>query len=107
MPSSAGVIGRTFRDGVATEVSDTSTHPDFLPSIPSVVSELCLPLRNGERVIGVLNAESPTLLGADARWELERCADLLARRIDDLGGPEVAVPPAQRLARAVARLAAL
>jgi diguanylate cyclase (GGDEF)-like protein len=107
MPSSAGVIGRTFRDGVATEVSDTSAHPDFLPSIPSVVSELCLPLRNGERVIGVLNAESPTLLGPDARWELERCADLLARRIDDFGGPEVAVPPAQRLARAVARLAAL
>ena len=54
-----------------------------------MVSELCLPLRAGERVIGVLNAESPTLLGDDARWELERCADLLSRRIEQLGGPEV------------------
>ena len=107
MPPSAGIIGRTFRDGVATEVSDTSAHPDFLPSIPSVVAELCLPLRAGQRVVGVLNAESPTLLGGDARWELERCADLLSRRIEQLGGPELEVPPAQRLARAVARLAAL
>jgi diguanylate cyclase (GGDEF)-like protein len=106
MPSSAGIIGRTFREGVATEVSDTSAHPDFLPSIPSVVAELCVPLRAGQRVVGVLNAESPTLLGGDARWELERCADLLSRRIEQLGGPEATVPLAQRLARAVARLAA-
>jgi diguanylate cyclase (GGDEF)-like protein len=72
-----------------------------------VVAELCVPLHVGERVVGVLNVESPTPLGEDARWELDRCADLLARRIAELGGPELNVPPAQRLARAVARLAAL
>ncbi|HWM09696.1 MAG TPA: EAL domain-containing protein, partial [Solirubrobacteraceae bacterium] len=107
MPPAAGVIGRTFRTGEATEVADTAEHPDFLPSLPSVVAELCLPLRASGRVVGVLNAESPTMLGDDARWELERCADLLGRRIEELGGPEAKVAPAQRLARAVARLAAL
>jgi diguanylate cyclase (GGDEF)-like protein len=107
MPASAGIIGRSFRTGEPVEVDDTAGHPDFLPSVPSVVAQRCLPLRAGGRVIGVLNAESPTMLGGDARWELDRCADLLARRIEELGGPEAQVAPAQRLARAVARLAGL
>jgi diguanylate cyclase (GGDEF)-like protein len=107
MPPSAGVIGRTFRTGTATDVADTAEHPDFLASVPSVVAELCLPLRIGDRTVGVLNAESPTPPDGGLRWELERCADLLARRIEQLGGPETTVLPAQRLARAVARMAAL
>ena len=85
MPALAGIIGRTYRTGEATVVADTAGHPDFLPSIPSVVAELCLPLRASDRVVGVLNAESPTTLGEDARWELERCADLLGRRIEAAG----------------------
>ena len=107
MPAGAGVIGHTFQTGETTDIVDTSADPHFLPSVPSVVAELCVPMRNGDRVIGVLNCESPTLLGDDARWEIDRCADLLARRIGELGGPEARVAPAQRLARAVARLAAL
>ena len=107
MPADKGVIGRTFRTGEATELSDASTDDEFIVSIPSVVAEICVPLRAGDRVIGVINADSPTKLGEDTRWEVERCADLLARRIEELGGPEASVNPAQRLARAVARLAAL
>jgi diguanylate cyclase (GGDEF)-like protein len=107
MPPSAGVIGRTFRSGEATEVSDTHAHPDFLHSVPSVVAERCVPLVVGERTIGVLNAEAPTRLDDGARWELDRCAELLARRIAQLGGPETSVLPAQRLARAVGRISAL
>ena len=107
MPADKGVIGRTFRTGQATELSDTTADGEFIVSIPSVVAEICVPLRAGDRVIGVINAESPTMLGDDTRWEVERCADLLARRIEELGGPEASVNPAQRLARAVARLAAL
>ena len=107
MPTSKGVIGRTFRTGEASELTDALADPEFIVSIPSVVAELCVPLRASGRIVGVLNADSPTTLGADARWEVERCADLLGRRIDELGGPEAKVAPAQRLARAVARLAAL
>jgi diguanylate cyclase (GGDEF)-like protein len=107
MPPGAGIIGHTFRTGETTDVADTAADPHFLPSVPSVIAELCVPMRNGDRVIGVLNCESPTVLGDDARWEMDRCADLLARRIGELGGPEARVAPAQRLARAVARLAAL
>jgi diguanylate cyclase (GGDEF)-like protein len=107
MPSTIGIIGRTFRTGETSELPDAEADPEFIVSIPSVVAELCVPLRAGDRVVGVLNADSPTKLGADARWEVERCADLLGRRIAELGGPEARVAPAQRLARAVGRLAAL
>jgi diguanylate cyclase (GGDEF)-like protein len=107
MPATVGIIGRTFRTGEASEIADTGADPEFIVSIPSVVAELCVPLRAEDRVVGVLNADSPTKLGADARWEVERCADLLGRRIAELGGPEAKVAPAQRLARAVGRLAAL
>jgi diguanylate cyclase (GGDEF)-like protein len=107
MPSSKGVLGRVFRSGETTELTDTGADAEFIVSIPSVVAELCVALRASGRVVGVLNADSPTKLGPDARWEIERCADLLGRRIEELGGPESSVNPAQRLARAVARLAAL
>jgi diguanylate cyclase (GGDEF)-like protein len=105
MPPTAGIIGRTFRTGTATIVDDISDHSDFLPSVPSVVAELCLPLAAGGRVFGVLNVESPTPVGDEQRSELERCAGLLARRIEELG--DTPVSPAQKLARSVARLAAL
>jgi len=107
MPPSAGVIGRTFRSGEATEVSDTAASPDFLHSVPSVVAERCVPLVVGERTVGVLNVEAPTQLDDGARWELDRCAELLARRIEQLGGPETTTLPAQRLARAVGRISSL
>jgi diguanylate cyclase (GGDEF)-like protein len=107
MPSSAGVIGRTFRSGTATEVDDIADHPEWVESVPSVVAELCMPLRIGERTVGVINCDSPTRPDEGVRWEVERCADLLARRIDELGGPETGIQPAQRLARAVARMSVL
>jgi diguanylate cyclase (GGDEF)-like protein len=107
MPSSAGVIGRTFRSGTATEVTDIADHPEWVESVPSVVAEICMPLKIGERTVGVLNADSPTLPDEGVRWEVERCADLLARRIEELGGPETGIQPAQRLARAVARMSVL
>ena len=105
MPPTAGVIGRTFRTGEPTIIADIADCPDFLPSLPSVVAELCLPLVVNGRVAGVLNVESPTVVGEHAQAELERCAGLLSRRLGELG--ETAVSPAQRLARAVARIAAL
>ena len=107
MPTSAGVIGRTFRSGTTTEVGDKSAYPEWVESVPSVVAEVCVPLIIGDRTVGVINADSPTRPDEGVRWEVERCADLLARRVEQLGGPEGTVLPAQRLARAVARMSVL
>ena len=93
MPSSAGVIGLTFRTGTATECRDITEHPEFVESVPSIVAELCVPLKIGERTVGVINADSPTRPDDGVRWEVERCADLLSRRIEQLGGPETCIRP--------------
>jgi diguanylate cyclase (GGDEF)-like protein len=106
MPPSAGVVGRCFRTGEPVIVHDVDAAEDYVPSVPAVVADACLPLIVDGSVAGVLNAECPTALDDGVLAELERCAGFLARRLEDLdetGRPS----PAQRVARATARLAAL
>ena len=45
-------------DGVASRVDDTSLDPDYLAVDPLMRSELCVPLKVGEHVLGVFDAES-------------------------------------------------
>ena len=106
MPVTAGVIGRTYRTGRPTIVDDVARSDDYLPAIASVRAEICIPLRVGGRVAGVLNAESPTAQGQAGVAEVERCAGLLGARLEDLGGLG-AVSPAQMLARTAVRLGSL
>ena len=80
MPPSAGVIGRTFRTGARPRSSTRSAQPG-LPALGPVRRRRALPAaarrrarrRRAQRRVA-------DALGEDARWELERCADLLARR---------------------------
>jgi diguanylate cyclase (GGDEF)-like protein len=106
MPTSAGVIGRTYRTGETTLVEDVVDCEHYLPAVASVRAEVCVPLRLGGEVAGVLNAESPTTLGPALVAEVERCAALLAERLDELGGLGT-VSTAQQLARTAVRLATL
>ncbi len=106
MPATAGVIGRTFRTGRPTIVDDVSASDEYLLAVASVHAEVCMPLRLHGRVAGVLNAESPTPPGDAGVAEIERCASLLAARLEALGGIGV-VSPAQQLARTAVRLGSL
>jgi diguanylate cyclase (GGDEF)-like protein len=106
MPATAGVIGRTFRTGETVVVDDVAGSEEYLQAVASVHAEVCVPLRVGGRVAGVLNAESPTAPGEAGIAEVERCARMLAARLGDLGGIS-SVSPAQQLARTAVRLAAL
>lgn len=57
-----GVIGRTYRTGQTQHISDISTDPDyFRGSGTSSQSELAVPIRHNEVVLGVLNIESDQL----------------------------------------------
>jgi diguanylate cyclase (GGDEF)-like protein len=106
LPPSAGVIGRCFRTGKPVVVDDVANEPGAILTLPSVVAEACVPLRVGGSVVGVLDAESLTSLDATVLAELERCAGLLAGRLEglgDLGSPSAA----QTLARTAVQLAAL
>ncbi len=58
IPVSIGVSGRVVRSGWPCLIEDVRSDPDFLAAMPGIVGEVCVPLFDDERVIGVLNIES-------------------------------------------------
>jgi diguanylate cyclase (GGDEF)-like protein/PAS domain S-box-containing protein len=58
IPLSLGVSGRVVRSGRPELLADVRQDPTFLGAIEGVVSEICIPLFEGDRVFGILNVES-------------------------------------------------
>lgn len=58
LPLDGSVCGRVFQSGKAMLIRDVREVPFYYPGHPDVRSELCVPLRLGDEVIGVLNGES-------------------------------------------------
>lgn len=58
LPLDGSVCGMVFQSGKAMLIRDVRDVPFYYPGHPDVRSELCVPLRVGEEVIGVLNIES-------------------------------------------------
>ena len=58
LPLDGSVAGVVFQSGKAMLIGDVRDVPFYYPGHPDVRSELCVPLRVGEEVIGVLNIES-------------------------------------------------
>ncbi|THF70272.1 EAL domain-containing protein [Deinococcus sp. Arct2-2] len=59
-PVTLGVAGRVARTGMSTLLPDVHQDPEYVEEHPDVISELCVPLLDGERIVGVLNLESST-----------------------------------------------
>ncbi len=57
---SVGVSGRVARTGIPALVQDTQNDPDFVNAMYQVTSEVCVPLLNHGKVIGIMNVESKT-----------------------------------------------
>ncbi|RMG97195.1 MAG: GAF domain-containing protein [Chloroflexi bacterium] len=55
-----GLIGHVLREGESLRVENLTQHPNYTPaeSIPGAQSELILPLRMQERILGVLDLQS-------------------------------------------------
>jgi len=53
-----GVSGHVVRTGSPVFLEDVQTDPDFLGAIENIVSEICVPLFDEGRVVGILNVES-------------------------------------------------
>jgi GAF domain-containing protein len=85
MPGSAGITGRTWTLGRPTIVPDVSADPDYLEAIPGVVAEICVPIGAGPKPLGALNVESLVPLPTGTLELLEQCADLLAKRLEEVG----------------------
>lgn len=56
-----GITGRVARTGIPALVPDVTQDPDYVEVEPGTRSELAVPMKIGNRIIGVLNAESPRL----------------------------------------------
>jgi diguanylate cyclase (GGDEF)-like protein len=53
-----GVVGRVMRTGKPELVTDVHADPEYRAASPDVRSEVSIPLRAGDTIIGVLNIES-------------------------------------------------
>jgi diguanylate cyclase (GGDEF)-like protein/PAS domain S-box-containing protein len=58
IPLGKGIAGRVAASGEALRVDDISDFPDYIAGQVSTRAELCVPLRGGDHVIGVINVES-------------------------------------------------
>lgn len=75
-----GVTGRTALTGKVQRVDDVRKDPDYIELLPETLSELDVPLRIGDQVLGVLSLESDRLAAFDEMDEaaLQSLADLAA-----------------------------
>ncbi|MFN2146038.1 MAG: GAF domain-containing protein [Anaerolineales bacterium] len=95
-----GIIGKVFSTGKALMVSETSRDPDYIPPGMEMGSELCVPIKAGEKVIGVLNAERK---GANAfhiedKILLQTMADQIATALEKVTSFESVEKQAMQLA---------
>ncbi len=58
LPLSSGITGQVASTGLAARVADVQEEPAYVETTSGVRSELCVPIRVSEKLIGVFNAES-------------------------------------------------
>ncbi len=105
-----GVVGSTARTGLPRLLSDVQASPDYfaLPGLGTVRSELAIPMRVGDRVIGVLDLESfsPQAFTAASVTVLQTLADQITLALENarlLAASQQAVAELQRLYSTQAR----
>ncbi len=54
-----GIVGTAVASGTLLNIADVQHDPRHLPGIATTRSEMCVPLRVGERVIGAIDLQSP------------------------------------------------
>ncbi len=60
-PLGQGVAGKVIETGLPRRIADVAADPFFFEVNPGARSELCVPLKVGKRVIGLINLESTQL----------------------------------------------
>lgn len=98
-PLHSGIIGRAFATGRVQNVADVRADPDHLFVESATRSKLALPLRRGDRVLGVLNIDSSQLAAFDADdVSLARSlADAVALALDNARLYQVNIDETSRL----------
>jgi len=93
-----GVMGRAVRLGRPQLAADVRSDPDFVPTLPGIVTELAVPLRVGQVVVGALNIESERALPDGAVQLIRPLASVLAPLAEELrAGGALDLPALVRL----------
>ena len=81
-----GMIGWSAKTGRALLSNDVSTDFRYVPAISEIKSELCVPIKTGEEILGVIDVESQKLNSFDQRdvVVLETLADFLAIALNNI-----------------------
>ncbi|MGH2521980.1 MAG: GAF domain-containing protein, partial [Anaerolineales bacterium] len=58
VPLGQGIVGQVAATGHPVRVPDVTRNPNYIAADPQTRSELCVPLKIGERILGVINVES-------------------------------------------------
>lgn len=84
-----GLIGKAFELGETVNVRDVRKDPMYLFKIPGVMSELCVPIRIGDRCLGILDAQAANVgeFTDDETMFLEAVARLLAPSLQASAAP--------------------
>ncbi len=53
-----GIIGQVARSGQSQRIGNVRRHPDYIDVDDRTISELCVPIKFKEHILGVINAES-------------------------------------------------
>lgn len=61
IPLTEGIMGHVALTGEPYLAADVRSDPHYLNTVPETLSELCVPIKSGENLIGVINAESREL----------------------------------------------
>ena len=79
-----GITGTVYQTGKAARIGDTRDFPGYIPSKPGLRSELCVPIKAGDTILGVLNAEREEVDGFSQEEEilLTTIADQLATALE-------------------------
>jgi len=86
IPLTGGITGKVASTGLAWRVNDVTQEPNYIPIYDTIRSELAVPIKMGQRVIGLINIESVqshAFTEADERL-LSICAGQLATAIEQL-----------------------
>ncbi len=99
IPMNQSITGRAFRTAQTQHLPDVSADSDYVTGHAAIRSELAIPLRRGDRVIGVLDIESDQLAAFDADdvQLAESLADAVALALDNARLFEAVVNERSRL----------
>ncbi|MDZ7843461.1 MAG: GAF domain-containing protein [Anaerolineales bacterium] len=81
-----GVVGRVARTGQAELITDVTRDQDYVAVNPEIKSELCVPIKRENELLGVINAESsqPQAFSPDDARLLTTIAGQLALAVSNL-----------------------